>query len=167
MGYSSSPFTGFYQRAQCIFSQPVPVYRLLLHFQLCMEPKEVKMDDTQKFNRKINAIGWGLLLMLWGVTILFDFVPFGVGLLGTGLVLLGANGIRALSGQSLKDDNTVLGILGLTWGGLELARPILHQLFKSADLDWAIFAILLFVLGLILLARELLRIRRASVENPR
>ncbi len=125
------------------------------------------MDNTQRSNRKYNAIGWGLLFILWGITILFDSVPFGVGVLGTGLILLGANGARALNGLPAKEDNTVLGILALSWGGLELARPILRQLFEFADWDWAIFAILLVVLGIILLVRELPRIRKTSVENPR
>lgn len=125
------------------------------------------MDNTQRSNRKCNTMGWGLLFILWGITILFDFVPFGVGVLGTGLILLGANVVRTLNGVPAKDDNTVLGILALSWGGLELARPILRQLFEFADWDWAIFAILLVILGMILLARELLRIRMTSVENPR
>lgn len=125
------------------------------------------MDNQQEFKRKYNAIAWGLLLILWGITILFDFVPFGVGLLGTGLILLGANRVRTLHGLPAKDDNTLLGILALAWGGLELARPILRQLFEFADWDWGIFAILLVVLGVILLARELLRMRKTSLENPR
>ena len=125
------------------------------------------MDNAQESNCPQSAIGWGLLLILWGITILFDFVPFGVGVLGTGLILLGANAIRALDGQPAKDENTVLGILALAWGGLELARPILRQLFEIADWDWAIFAILLVVLVIILLARELLRIRKVSVANLR
>jgi hypothetical protein len=125
------------------------------------------MDNTQKSSHTYSVIGWGLIFMLWGITILFDFVPFGVGVLGTGLILLGANGVRVLNGQPARDENTVLGILALSWGVLELARPILGQLFGYIDLDWAIFAILLVELGLILLARGLPRIRKTSVENPR
>jgi hypothetical protein len=125
------------------------------------------MDNTQQANRKYNSIGWGLLFVLWGITILFDSVPFGVGVLGTGLILLGANVVRALNDLPAKGDNTVLGILALSWGGLELARPILRQIFEVADWDWATFATLLVVLGMILLARELLRIRKTSAENPR
>jgi hypothetical protein len=125
------------------------------------------MDNIQNINRKLNAIGWGLLLILWGVTILFDVVPFGPGVLGTGLIFLGANVARARNGLPAKSDNTVLGILALAWGGLELARPILRHLSGSADWDWAIFAMLLVVLGMTLLARELLRIRKTGVENLR
>jgi hypothetical protein len=125
------------------------------------------MDNPRESNHTYNAIGWGLLLILWGITILFDFVPFGAGVLGTGLILLGANGIRVLNGLPARDENTVLGILALAWGVLELARPVLGQLFGFTDLDWVIFAILLVMLGLILLARGLPRIRRTGVDNTR
>jgi hypothetical protein len=110
------------------------------------------MNNSQISNLKnYNAIAWGLLSILWGITILFDFVPFGVGLVGTGLILLGANVFLSLNGLPTKGDNTAFGILALTWGGLELARPILRSMFVSADLDWVIFAILLITLGLILI----------------
>ncbi len=118
------------------------------------------MEQTKSLNRTYETFGWGALLLLWGATILFDFIPFGIGVAGTGLVLLGVNAVRSLNRLPTKSDNTVLGILTLAWGGLELARPILHILFASADLDWVIFAILLMGLGLILLVRGFLRTRR-------
>jgi hypothetical protein len=117
---------------------------------------KVKMDNTQFFNRKLQRVGWGLLAILWGGTILFDFVPFGVGLIGTGLILFGVNIVRSINHVSTENDNAIFGSLALAWGGLELARPWLHRLFPSADLDWAIFAMLLIGLGLILLARAFL-----------
>ena len=123
------------------------------------------MDNTQINNRRYRMIGCGLLSTLWGITILFDFVPFGVGLIGTGLILLGVNIVRSLNGLSTKADNTVLGILALVWGALELARPSLRLLFEFADWDWAIFAILLVVLGAILLARGFLQVRRNSLGD--
>lgn len=123
------------------------------------------MDNTREYHRIVNAIGWGLLLILWGATILFDFVPFGVGVLGTGLVLLGANLVHVLNGLPARDDNTILGILALSWGVLELVRPSLQRLFTLADWDWAIFAILLVELGMILIARGLLRARRAIFQD--
>jgi hypothetical protein len=113
------------------------------------------MENTQLINRQYGAVAWGLLSILWGITILFDFIPFGFGLVGTGLILLGVNMVRSYNSLPIKDDNTVLGILALAWGGLELARPNLHLLFKIADLDWAIFSILLVVLGVVVIARGL------------
>jgi len=124
------------------------------------------MDNIQDSNRRFNAIGWGLLCVLWGITILFDSVPFSLGMLGTGLILIGANVVRVRKGLRPRDENTVLGILALAWAGLELARPILQPVFLFVDWDWAIFAVLLLMLGLILLAREALRIRRSASESP-
>jgi hypothetical protein len=114
------------------------------------------MNNTKNLKHNIKRFGWGSLAIVWGATILFDFIPFGAGLVGTGLVLLGVNIVRSISQLPTKDDNTVLGILALAWGGLELARPLLRQLFPSTDLDWAIFAMLLIVWGVILLTRALL-----------
>ena len=117
----------------------------------------------ERMHMKYNdRIGWGLLSILWGITILFDFIPFGVGVLGTGLVLLGVNLVRKLNGLPARDDNNLLGILALVWGGLELARPVLGRFVVIADWDWAIFAVLLLVLGLILLGRGLLRAGKAG-----
>src|SRR5512143_384841 len=105
------------------------------------------MNEKQILNRELERAGWGLLAILWGATILFDFIPFGAGLIGTGLILLGVNIVRIINHLPTKNDNTVLGLLSLAWGGLELARPLLRQFFPSADLDWVIFAILLIGFG--------------------
>ena len=123
------------------------------------------MDKTLSLNRKFEAIAWGLLFILWGVTALFDFVPGGVGIAGSGLILLGLNAVRSLRGLPTKSRTTTLGILALVWGGLELT-PLLFDLpFELSDR--AIFAIVLIVLGGILLTRELPRIPKQSIEIPR
>lgn len=115
------------------------------------------MDNIQILNRKYETVAWGLLAILWGITILFDFIPFGFGVLGTGLVVLGINVVRSVNNIPANNDNTAFGVLMLAWGGLELARPILRFLFMSADLDWVIFAILLIGLGLLLSLRGFVR----------
>jgi len=128
----------------------------------------MKLDNhTLALNPNFQTIAWGLLAILWGVTVLFDFLPGGIGIVGTGLILIGLNAARLLNGIPAKSGTTILGILALVWGGLELARPILRRLSEFTDWDWAIFAILLVALGTILLVRELLRIRRISVESLR
>ena len=123
------------------------------------------MGNKKNAKCKFAKIGWGLLAILWGITILFDFVPFGAGLIGSGLILLGVNAARSLIGISPRSDNTLFGILTLVWGGLELVRPILRGLSESIDWDWGIFAILLIVLGGILLAHELPHIRNTGVAT--
>ncbi|HEX6036222.1 MAG TPA: hypothetical protein VFY83_17415, partial [Anaerolineales bacterium] len=114
------------------------------------------MNNSKTLKRNLKRAGWGSLAIVWGGTILFDFIPFGAGLIGTGLILLGVNIVRAINHLQTKNDNTILGILALAWGGLELARPLLRQLFPPADLDWVIFAILLIGWGVILLTRVVL-----------
>ncbi len=61
---------------------------------------------------------------------------------------------RSLNGLPTSGFTTTLGILALVSGGLELAGSILHLSFEIP-----VFASLLIVLGVILLARELLQIR--------
>lgn len=114
------------------------------------------MSNEKNLKRNLKRGGWGLLAIVWGGTILFDFIPFGAGLIGTGLILLGVNMVRAINHLRAKNDNTILGTLALAWGSLELARPLLRQLFPSADLDWVIFAMLLIGWGMILLTRVFL-----------
>ena len=123
------------------------------------------MTNAEDAGRILNAVGWGLLCILWGLTILVDAVPFAAGLLATGLILLGANLVRMRSGLLARDENTLLGVLALAWGGLELARPMLGGLFQFTD--WAVFAILLVVLGTLLLTRGLLLARRTRIEEHR
>jgi hypothetical protein len=118
-----------------------------------LQSQEAKMTDTEAFEDRLETLAWGLLALLWGFTILLNSVPFGTGLMGTGLILLGVNVVRARRGLERGRVNTFLGIMGLCWGALELARPVLHQIFRGADLDWVIFAILLVIWGGILLSR--------------
>ena len=78
--------------------------------------------------------------------------------MGTGLVVLRSECRSMLSTIFLRNTiTTVFGILILAWGGLELARAILHILFESPTWIGCIFAILLIGLGLILSLRGFLR----------
>jgi len=117
------------------------------------------MNDKATLDHKLAASAWGLLFIFWGLSIFFDRIPFGVGVAGTGIILLGLNLVRALNGIPTRGTTTVVGILTSIWGGLDLLRPIagpvLHLPFQLND--WAIFSILLMVLGIILLGAVLLR----------
>ena len=112
------------------------------------------MNNAQTLNRNFEAIAWGALLIWWGVTELFVSLPEGAGLLGIGVILLGVNAARMLSGMRANGFSTTLGILALVWGGLELAGAVLHLPFELP-----VFAILLITLGVLLLGREIFRSR--------
>jgi hypothetical protein len=108
------------------------------------------MNTTQKENRSFEVIAWGALFIWWGITVLVPSLPKGTGAIGIGLILVGANVARRLSGVPISRFSTTLGILALVWGGLELIGVLV-----SLPFELPIFAILLIVLGVIVLAPEL------------
>jgi len=108
------------------------------------------METTRKSTFNLEAIAWGALFILWGITEMFPSLPKGIGAIGIGLILIGLNAARSWTGQSTSGFTTTIGILALLLGGLELASPLLQLSFELP-----IFAILLLALGLITLARAL------------
>lgn len=119
------------------------------------------MQEMQVVNdKKLENIGWGMLFIWWGVSIFFDAIPFGVGMAGTGVILLGLNAVRAANQIPTRDLTTVCGLLALAWGGLELLPRLVRLPFQMND--WAIFSVLLVVLGGIFLRYGLFRGRKGS-----
>jgi hypothetical protein len=94
-------------------------------------------SDRRLVKRRIDAVGWGLLLMLTGGAFLIpDEHLAGVAwLIGVGIVLLGVAGVRYLNGLGPGVGNLVLGSVSLAGGlaglfGLSLPLlPILLILF--------------------------------------
>ena len=103
------------------------------------------MNDNTRTNRNIETLTWGALFVWWGITLLVKF-PAGFGLIGLGLILLGANAARYFRGIRINGFSTSIGVLALVWGGLELAGAVLRLPFELP-----VFAILLIVLGLMVL----------------
>jgi hypothetical protein len=112
------------------------------------------MENIRTLNRNLEAMAWGALFIWWGITELVPGLPHGTGAIGIGLILLGLNVARSLNGVPTSGFTMTLGILALVLGGLELAISVLRL-----PIELPVFAILLIVLGVILLARELLRSR--------
>jgi len=109
---------------------------------------------SSKLNETLEAVAWGALLVWWGVTELFSSLPNGTGAIGVGLILLGLNVTRSLNGVPVRVGSTMLGILALVWGGVDLAGSLLRPSFEMPT-----FAILLIALGAMLIGRELIRNR--------
>ena len=108
------------------------------------------MENTRKSNLDFGTIAWGALFILWGLTEMFKFLPDGTGAVGIGVILIGLNLARSLTGQPTSGFTTTFGILALLLGGLELVRPYLHLSFELP-----VFAILLLTMGAIVLVRGL------------
>ncbi len=115
------------------------------------------MNNVQTLNRKFEMIAWGLFFIWWGIADsdfgLLKALPHGLGWLGIGLILLGLNAARTLNGIPSRSFTTILGILAFVLGGLQLARLVLRPPFELP-----IFAILLIVFGVIVLAETMRRI---------
>lgn len=109
------------------------------------------MENTRTLNRNFETMAWGAFFVWWGITELFKFLPEGTGAVGFGLILIGLNVARSLNGIPTSGFTITLGILALVLGGLELAG-----LFLSLPFQLPVFAILLIVLGVIVLAREMI-----------
>jgi hypothetical protein len=96
-------------------------------------------SEKRSAKRRIDAIGWGLLLILTGGALLMpDQHLAGVAwLIGVGLVLLGAAAVRYRNGIGPGTANLVLGSVALAGGlaglfGLSLPLlPILLILFGA------------------------------------
>ncbi len=108
------------------------------------------MNNTQSLNRNFEVIAWGAIFIWWGFIELVKNLPNGTGLIGIGIILLGLNAARYFSRLPMNSFTTVCGILVLLWGVLELAGVLISLPFQIP-----VFAILLIVLGVIILAPAL------------
>lgn len=108
------------------------------------------MNEKPNQTRDFDVIAWGAIFILWGITELVPALPNGTGALGIGLILLGLNAVRHLSGVPTSSFTIAVGILAMVWGGLDLAGVLL-----SLPFEIPVFAILLVVLGVIVLARQI------------
>ena len=102
------------------------------------------MNNAQTLNRNFEVITWGALIIWWGVTELIESMPFGIAILGFGLILLGVNAARLVRGLQFNKFSTTLGLLAVVWGGLEIAGVAFRLPF-----DIPVFAILVIAWGLI------------------
>jgi len=102
-------------------------------------------------SERIDAIGWGLLLLMTGGILLVPgnfTILFHIWLVGLGFILLGANLVRYLNGLKLRGFNTVLGVAAVAAG---------LGIFFGIDLSF--LAILLILFGAQILLRELIEKR--------
>lgn len=112
------------------------------------------MDDKRALNRRYETIAWGAFFIVWGLTSLFRFVPEGVGAIGIGLILLGLNAARYFTGIPTSGFTLFLGTIALVVGLAEMLRDVLRL-----QMEVPVFPLLLIVIGVIWLARGMLRIR--------
>ena len=104
----------------------------------------VTANEKVVLNKRLESIGWGLFLIMVGGFALVpeDVVPKGAWSIGAGAIMLGLNATRYVYKIRMSGFTTVLGILALLGGVLQLA-----------GLDGLDGAFLLIILGAYLLLK--------------
>ncbi len=98
----------------------------------------LQSPDKQALNKRLEAIGWGLfLIMIGGLQFVpHDLVPAGTWLIGTGLIFLGLNAARMVSGINMSGFTLILGMIALLSG-----------LADDLRVELPLFPILLILIG--------------------
>jgi len=110
------------------------------------------MKTNKSFRKRLDTIFWGLLLIWWGLRwSVLAALPEGSGLLGTSLLLFGANVALKFTGLRVNSNNTFFGILSLLSGG---ALVVISALRLSVELP--VFETILIALGVVLLGYAIL-----------
>ena len=102
-----------------------------------------KLMNRNVLHKKLNAAGWGLFFIWIGVA-LFAHVGWGVGLLGVGIIMLGAQMTRKYFGLKLEGFGVVVGFFFFLGGVWELF-----------DVQFGLLPILCIAVGIALLVSTL------------
>jgi hypothetical protein len=106
------------------------------------------MKNIRTLDARYEIVAWGAALILVGG---LDAIPGNqgaAGVLGIGIILLGLNLARYVSGVSMSPFSITLGVIALSLGAVALLCPLLGWEFH---LDLPAFATVLIVIGLYLL----------------
>ncbi len=109
---------------------------------------EGDMENAGTLNHNFATIGWGALLIWWGIVVMVDPLTIGMGAIGTALIFLGVNAARSLKDIPTKGSTTAAGIIALGWGTLDIIFD------PRVELS---FAMMLIVIGVVMLGSILAR----------
>lgn len=69
-----------------------------------------------ELNRRLESISWGLFLVMLGGFALLRSVPEGTWLVGAGVIMLGLNAVRLVTGIRVSWFTVILGTIALCSG---------------------------------------------------
>jgi hypothetical protein len=114
------------------------------------------MEDTGALNHRYSLVGWGALFVWIGAVSFLpgSRLPFGLGLLGIGVILLGINlARRGIHKIPANGTDITLGVIAFALGAAELFRSL------------ALIPISLIAIGLVLLSRSRLARKTATTAG--
>jgi hypothetical protein len=108
-----------------------------------MVPTAVRGEPKEALNRRLEAVGWGLFLIIIGALWLFPdgSAPEGVWLIAAGVIMLGVNVVRYLNAIKMSIGSLLLGFLAVIFGVGE---------FAGMDLPFVAVLLIAFGAGIIL-----------------
>ncbi len=95
--------------------------------------------------KKLDAVGWGLFFIWTGIAFL-THVGWGVGLLGVGVIALGAQVTRKYLGLSADRFGLACGIIFAVWG----VCVLLNIRLDETPIHGNLFPIVFIVMGIVL-----------------
>lgn len=107
-------------------------------------------ENKRSLIKKLDAVGWGLFFIWIGIAFLAD-VGWGAGLLGVGVIALGAQVARKYLGLPADRFGLAVGIAFVVWGVWEL----LNIQLSETPIPGALFPILFIVVGIVLVVSAL------------
>jgi hypothetical protein len=116
------------------------------------------MDDTRALSRRYSLVGWGALFVWIGAVSFVpgERLPFGLGLLGVGVILLGINLARCVIPKiPVHGTDIMIGAMALAFGGAELFHTLM------------VIPAALIAIGLVLLTRSALAPKVDCCRAPR
>lgn len=108
-----------------------------------MVPSAVHSEQKEGLNRRLEAVGWGLFLIIMGALWLMPegTAPQGVWLIAAGIIMLGVNAVRYVNGIQMSGGSLLLGLLAVIFGVGE---------FVGMDLPFVAILVIVFGAGIIL-----------------
>jgi hypothetical protein len=113
------------------------------------EQPEIKQDAQKSaLDKRLDALGWGLFLIMIGCLWLIpeESIPEGTWLIGAGVIILVLIGIRFLYGIKISGVWLVIGILAMAFG-----------ISDFSGLNLPVFPILIILFGLSIVLKPLLK----------
>lgn len=112
------------------------------------QAQEIRDPKKKALDQRLDALGWGLfLIMIGGLWLAPEgWVPEGTWLIGTGIIILGLMLIRYVNGIRVNGFWLVVGLIALGFG--------MSDVF---GLDVPVFPILLIIIGIHILLKPLLK----------
>jgi hypothetical protein len=108
-----------------------------------MIPTAVHEEPKEALNKRLEAIGWGLFLIIIGALWLIpdERVPNGTWLIAAGVIMLGVNAVRYLNNIKMRSASLFLGLLAVLFGVGE---------FVGLNLPFVAILLIVFGVGIIL-----------------